>query len=171
MNWFKKRWLSVVRLARARKKKHKNIKIKNIVHIAFILCYNSSWLNLHVCLSFIECFWYYTPWVDTLLNVSDTILPGLTHYWMFLILYFLGWHIIECFWYYTSWVDTLLNVSDTILPGLTHYWMFLILYFLGWHIIECFWYYTSWVDTLLNVSDTILPGLTHNQNHLHKCTK
>ena len=39
MNLFKKRWLNVVRLARAKEQKHKN---KDYVHTAFILCYNSS---------------------------------------------------------------------------------------------------------------------------------
>ena len=59
MNWFKKRWLIVVRLARAR---NKSIKIKIILNIAFILCYSSSWLN---CMC-----------VFSVLNLSDTILPN-----------------------------------------------------------------------------------------------
>ena len=59
INWFKKRWLSVVWLARAT---NKNIKMKVIVHIAFVLYYNSSWLN---CMCVLSIF-----------NVSDTILPN-----------------------------------------------------------------------------------------------
>ena len=39
-----------------------SMKIKIIIHIAFILCYNSSWLN---CMC-----------VFSILNVSDTILPN-----------------------------------------------------------------------------------------------
>ena len=44
------------------KSKEKSIKIKIILNIAFILCYNSSWLN---------CMCVFSE-----LNLSDTILPN-----------------------------------------------------------------------------------------------